>query len=120
MKNLTILIVAAAFITGSVAVAHADGVADPRSLTVHYADLDPASIAGAAVLYRRLESAARSVCRDLEPGKELARGPAYAECLRNALGNAVVNVDFPAVTAYAEAHGMPAGRSTFKVAENNR
>ncbi len=118
MKSLTILVVAAAFATGSVAVARADAYAEPRSVTVRFADLDPAKFEGASILYHRLTIAARSVCQDLEPNRELARRATYADCLRTALSNAVAKLDLPAVTAVAEAHGLSTAAATIKVAYN--
>jgi len=116
MKNLNILVAAATFATCSVTIAQADVAFEPRSVTVRFADLDTASTQGAAVLYRRLKTAAESVCRDLEPGKELARMRAYANCMQTALSNAVVKVDRPAVTAYAVAHGVPMADSKIRIA----
>jgi UrcA family protein len=116
MKNSIILAAVAALITCSVTIARADS--DPRSVTVRFADLDTANTPGAAALYRRLKNAAASVCRDLEPGMELSRVPAYANCMHTALSNAIVKVDRPAVTAYAAAHGVPTGDTTIRVAGN--
>jgi len=117
MKNLNILVAAATFATCSVTIAQADGAFEPRSVTVRFADLDTASAQGAAVLYRRLRSAAESVCRDLE-GQELARKLVYANCIQTALSNAIVKVDRPAVTTYAVAHGVPVGDSKIRIAGN--
>jgi UrcA family protein len=120
MKNSIILVAVAAFVTCSVSLAKADSDSsfEPRSVTVKFADLDTASTQGAAALYRRLRSASASVCRNLEPGKDLARVWAYSECLRMALSNAIVKVNRPAVTAYASAHGMPKGDSSIRIADN--
>jgi UrcA family protein len=117
MKNSIILVAVAAFITCSVTIARADSAFEPRSVTVRFADLDTANTQGAAALYRRLKSAAQSVCRDLDPGKELARVRPYADCMHAALSNAIVKVDRPAVTAYAAAHGVPTGDSTIRIAD---
>jgi UrcA family protein len=115
MKNLTILAVAAAFVTCSITVAQADSF-EPRSVTVRFADLDTANAQGAAALYQRLKNAAGSVCRDLEPGRELARVRPYTACIHMALSNAIVKVNRPTVTAYAAAHGMPTEDSTIRIA----
>lgn len=118
MKNLNILVAAATIAICGATIAQADGAFVPRSVTVRFADLDTASAQGAAVLYRRLQSAAESVCRDLEPGQELARRRVYANCIQTALGNAIVKVDRPAVTTYAVAHGVPVGDSKIRMAGN--
>src|SRR5580692_2044819 len=118
MKNSIILVAVAAFVTCSVSLAKADSTFEPRSVTVQFADLDTAGTPGAAALYRRLKSASASVCRNLEPGKDLARVRAYNDCLRTALSNAIVKVNRPAVTLYAAAHGMPTGDSSIRIADN--
>jgi UrcA family protein len=118
MKNLTTLVAVAAFVTCSVSIAKADSAFEPRSVTVQFADLDITNTQGAAALYRRLRIAAASVCRGLEPGKQLARVWAYNGCLHTALSNAIVKVNRPTVTAYAAAHGMPTGDSPIRIADN--
>jgi len=118
MKNSITLVAVAAFIACSVSIARADAGSEPRSVTVRFADLDTTNTQGAAALYRRLKSAAASVCQDLEPGKELARVAKYHDCMHTALSNAIVNVDRPAVTAYAAAHGALAGNSSIRIAVN--
>jgi UrcA family protein len=79
---------------------------DQRSETVHFADLDTSRAQGAATLYQRIRSAASRVCHDLEPSRMLTLTQPYASCLRTAIGNAVAEVNRPAVTAYASAHGI--------------
>lgn len=63
-------------------------------------------------------TAAASVCRDLEPGRQVALMEPYANCVRQAIGNAVVKIDRPTVTAYAAARGVLAGDTTIKIARN--
>jgi UrcA family protein len=117
MKNSIIRVAVAAFITCGVTIARADTF-EPRSVTVRFADLDTANTEGAATLYRRLKTAAVSVCRDLEPGRELARVRVYSYCIHTALSNAIVTIDRPAVTAYAAAHGLRTDESSIRVAGN--
>ena len=113
-----IILAAVAFITCGTTIAQADSAFEPRSVTVRFADIDSTSPQGAEALYRRLRSAATSVCRDLEPGKELARVGVYVNCIQAALGTAIVKVDRPPLTAYAAAHGVPAGDSVITIADN--
>jgi UrcA family protein len=89
-------------------------------MTVRFADLDATSAAGASVLYQRIKNAAASVCRDLEPGRQVALMEPYANCLHQAIGNAVAKVDRPAVTAYAVAHGDLPANANPRIARNNR
>ncbi len=117
MKNSIILVAVATLITCSVTVAQADTF-EPRSVVVKYADLDTSNAQGAATLYWRLHSAAKRVCEDLDPGRELARVPLYASCIHTALSTAIVKINRPAVTAYAAAHGLPTGDSSIRVADN--
>ncbi len=85
--------------------AHVDAASGARMETVRYDDLDITQSSGAATLYRRLKGAARNVCRDFAPGRQLERVPAYQKCVRTALANAIVAVDRPVVTRYAREHG---------------
>lgn len=118
MKSQTILVAVAAILAGTVTVARADAAFEPRSVTVRFADLDTTSAQGAAVLYRRLKSAAENVCHDLQPGRQLARMRPYADCTHQALSGAIVKLALPAVTAYAESRGVPSGESTIRIAAN--
>ena len=70
------------------------------------------------MLYRRLKSAAESVCKDLEPGLRLEMKERYDSCIHLALGNAIVSLDRPAVTAYAAARGFFPGEASMKIASN--
>ena len=72
------------------------------SMVVNFADLDLSHSEGAAVLYQRLKSAAKSVCAPLE-GRELARQMNLKACVQGAVSTAVAKVDRPALTAYYEA-----------------
>ena len=79
---------------------------DQRSETVHFADLDTSNAQGAATLYQRIRSAAVRVCHELEPFRDLTMMQPYWSCLSTAIANAVAEVNRPALTAYAAAHGM--------------
>jgi len=123
MKNLTTttLVAVATLSVCSFTTARADTafVFEPRSATVRFADLDTTTAQGAAVLYKRIKSAAESVCQDLEPGLlRLALKEQYASCIHLALGNAIVKIDRPAVTAYAAAHGFAPGEAAMRIASN--
>ena len=66
---------------------------------VHFADLDLTRSQGAAVLYQRLEGAARTVCASLD-ARDLASQMRFKGCVETAIGTAVAKVDRPALTAY--------------------
>ena len=113
-----IILTAVAFITCGATIAQADSAFEPRSVTVRFADIDTTNPQGAAALYRRLKSAAASVCQDLEPGRDLARARVYINCTQTALSTAIVKVDRPALTVYAAAHGVPTTDSAMRIADN--
>jgi UrcA family protein len=120
MKNLTTMIAVASFALSIGTIAHADSAYQVRSETVKYADIDTASDPGAAALFHRLTIAAKSVCRDLEPGRLLVLMSAYDNCIQKALGSAVADVDRPAVSAYAASRGVVAAESgSIKIARSN-
>ena len=118
MKNLTTLVAVATFGVCNFTIAQADTAFEPRSATVRFADLDTTTAQGAAALYKRIKSAAESVCKDLEPGRQLLLMQRYASCIHLALGNAIVKIDRPAVTAYAAAHGFAPGEAAMRIASN--
>ena len=60
--------------------------AEVRTTTVHYADLDVHSAQGRAVLDRRVEGAARSVCTSADSG--LAARIEEGRCVRHAIATA--------------------------------
>jgi UrcA family protein len=120
MKNLTTMIAVASFVLSFGTIAHADSTSDLRSETVKYADLNTTNVQGAAELYHRLTNAAKTVCRDLEPGRLLGMKGPYDNCVHQALSNAVADVDRPAVTAYAADRGVvPAQPSSINIARSN-
>jgi len=116
MKNLPTLFALTALAGGALAItglsttARADSTLAPPSLKVFYGDLDINNVHGAAVLYRRIRFAAESVCLDRGRSRQLAMMSRYSSCVRSAIGNAVQQVNRPAVTEYAASRGViPAG-----------
>jgi len=108
MKNLTVLIAAAVAVC-SLTSARAGEAFEVHAVPVRFAELDTASVAGATELYRRIEFAAKSSCRELEPGQVLSLVQPYAACLHSAIVAAVLKVNRPSVTACAVARGtLPA------------
>ena len=104
MNKLT-AVFAAATIAGLFCVnADAGTLSDVPSEPVRYRNLQGANDHDVAVLYRRIDAAAGKVCgQRLEPGS-LVVAPTWQRCVRNALRNAVAEINAPAVTAYAAAH----------------
>jgi len=66
--------------------------------TVKYADLDISQMAGAQVLYRRIELAALQVCPfgDL---RNFSARPAHDSCVKQAIDNAVKGVNSPMLSS---------------------
>jgi UrcA family protein len=119
MKCLPALIAVTTFAACSLPIARADTAFEPRAVTVRFADLDTTNAHGAAVLYQRIKNAAKIVCQELGSDRQLARMSLYANCVSKAIGNAVVRVDRPAVTAYAAARGALPRDAAIKIAGNN-
>ena len=67
-------------------------------VAVTFADLDLASDAGAALLLRRIEAAARQVCGDPRELQPVARSMRVQQCNAQAIERAVTKVGAPKVT----------------------
>lgn len=83
---------------------HADDLSEPRHITVTYSDLNLKTAAGAQTLYRRINTAALSVCHDLET-KVLSGRSYWNQCMNQAISHAVLDVDAPMLTAYYTKEG---------------
>jgi UrcA family protein len=118
MKNLTLYVAVALIATSSFSIVRADTSGDARSETVRFADLNIDSSSGAEILYRRLNIAANSVCRELEPGRSLALVAPHRACIHSALSRALADVGNPTVLAYAAAHGTTAAHVTVRIAQS--
>ena len=116
MKSLKALIPATALATlYSCAPVWADTLQEPRSVTVHFEDLNINNARGAAVLYQRIRYAAQDVCGNLPQQRSLAIASRYATCVREAIAGAVARVNRPAVTEYAVARGIVPAQAPIKV-----
>lgn len=96
----TCFILLASFTGVAFGAMHSD---NPPQRTVSYADLDLTHEAGAQTLLVRIKSAARAVC---EPPQslELTYATLYRQCVGDAIGRAVADVNAPALAqVYREA-----------------
>jgi UrcA family protein len=118
MKKLLILVAVTTSTMCGLTIAHADTFLEPRTVTVRFADLNTANVEGAARLYRRLNFAAKTVCQDLDSGRDMFLVNLHADCVRQALSNAIAKVDRPALTAYAADRGIHLGAINMKIADN--
>jgi UrcA family protein len=118
MKNLTQIVALTLIAASSFNIAHADTFGGPRSQTVRFADLDINNSPGAEILYRRLNTAAGNVCRELQPDRSLAMASLYRACVHAALSKALADVGNPAVLAYASAHGTAVSHMTVRIAQS--
>ena len=78
--------------------------ADAPALQVKVGDLDLTHPAGVAILYKRLQFAAQQVCGpSVVTGSRIDSSPQKA-CVKDAVENAVRQIDRPALTAYHRSH----------------
>ena len=83
---------------GFVTLSSADEGTSPPQVIVKFADLDASTSQGAAALYRRIHSAAVDVCSRIYD-RELAYRLHKDVCLQAAIGDAVIKVNRPALSA---------------------
>jgi UrcA family protein len=98
MNRITTIILTSALAAGA-QIAHAADPTDLRHVKVLFSDLNLTSIDGATTLYRRLQSAAESVCAEhgTRDVKSVFRVKA---CESAAMSAAVAEINQPALTAY--------------------
>ena len=97
-RNFTLAAVAAVCLAAVTVGAHADeAVSGVPARTVHYADLNLNTQAGAATLYNRIRNAAQQVCGDVG-SRELARAMAAKACVNRAIFASVQSVNNPKLT----------------------
>ena len=73
---------------------------DTASVTVHYADLNLNSEAGAKVMLRRIRNAAEEICgSELSMVEQWSLGRAYPACATPIVDRAVTQLNSPFVTA---------------------
>jgi UrcA family protein len=79
---------------------------EPHRQVVKFGDLDLNRPAGAQSLYRRIVSAASTVCVDLE-SRELSKQLLHKKCEEEAISGAVLGVNQPLLSAYytSQHHG---------------
>jgi UrcA family protein len=96
-RSLSVLAAMAVFAAASHP-AHAAEQDDSRKVVVDYGDLNLSRNTGVKVLYRRLRTAATTVCASLD-GRKLAQRAIWQQCYSQALSAAVVEVNEPALSA---------------------
>jgi UrcA family protein len=73
---------------------------DLPHVTVKFGDLNLSNPEGATALYRRINAAAREVCKAYDIGRGRFALPGSADpCVRKAIAEAVTKVDHPALLA---------------------
>jgi UrcA family protein len=75
------------------------------SRTVGYADLNISQMAGAKVLYRRIEAAARQVC-PIGDARNLSAQQTRGACVKQAVDDAVKGVNSPMLSSLHAGHGL--------------
>jgi UrcA family protein len=103
MNRITTIILTSAVAVGA-QMAHAADPTDAslRHVKVLYSDLNLTSIDGATTLYRRLQSAAESVCAE-HGTKDLGSVFRVKTCVSAAVSAAVTDINQPTLTAYYRA-----------------
>ena len=108
-KNLNKLIATALVGLVGACVATQSAFADTTDIptaTVKFADLDVSHPAGAALLYSRIQNAAKGVCSPFEGLSAQASARMHA-CIDHAVARAVASVDKPVLTQlYASKQGI--------------
>jgi UrcA family protein len=79
---------------------YADSVEQRPTVAVRYGDLNLDTRAGVDTLLRRIQVAAREVCKGYEPQGTFAPSAAHHSCMSTAISGAVRSVGSPALTAY--------------------
>jgi UrcA family protein len=88
-------------------VSNADDDTAPPQVIVKFADLDVSTSKGAAALYGRIHSAAVDVCSRMYVMEQAYKWHKYA-CLQKVIGDAVIKVNRPALSAvFASKFGVP-------------
>jgi UrcA family protein len=86
---------------------HADDDTAPPQVIVKFGDLDVSTSQGAAALYRRIHGAAVNVCSRMYVD-ELAHKWHENACLQKVIGDAVIKVNRPALSAvFASKYDAP-------------
>lgn len=73
---------------------------ETRTYVVRFADLDLSHEAGVKALYRRIRSAADSVCAPLGDARLLARQAQWRTCRDRAIADAVARIDQPMLSQH--------------------
>jgi UrcA family protein len=95
-------VLALSFATAS----HADDDTTPPQVTVKFGDLEVSTPQGAAALYRRINSAAIDVCSRMYVIEQAYKWHKDA-CLQKVIGDAVIKVNRPALSAvFASKYGV--------------
>jgi len=101
-KTLRGLCLAATALVALVGAAQADETYGVHKVTVHYADLNLNTEAGAETLYHRIGGAARFVCGD--EGRSLTEQHQWQQCYHDSVDHAVDTVHSPLLTSLNKGH----------------
>jgi UrcA family protein len=123
MKIFALVAATVASSISMISAAHAATLEVTPSISIQYSDLDLSRVEGNASLYRRVQIAAKAVCRDLDPGDRSNRAmqrylkTERAACLDHAIKAAVAQVNRQSFTDFATAK-LDASGGTMKLASN--
>jgi UrcA family protein len=88
---------------GFATVSSAEDASAPPQVTVKFGDLEVSTSRGAAALYGRVERAAENVCTRMYVTQVAYKWAKYT-CLPKVIGDAVIKVDSPALSAVFASH----------------
>jgi UrcA family protein len=98
LRTLVAGVILSALALSFATVSHADDGTAPPQVIVKFADLDVSTSQGAAALYGRIHGAAVDVCSRMYIDEQEYKWHKYA-CLQKVIGDAVIKVNRPALSA---------------------
>ena len=104
IRNVMTAAIVGTLISGYALSAGAADATQVRSITVKFGDLNLTNPEGAAALYARIRSAARTVCSP----SEYPFGTEYAACVHKSIADAVTKVNRMELFAVYNQHNRPA------------
>jgi UrcA family protein len=119
MKTINLITSALLLSASILSVAQAAAPSDAATAVVKFGELDVNSTAGKQELYLRLNQAARTVCRSLDPSESGAKylpASRYKACIEQAVSGATAKIDRPDFSAYVASRMPKATGSVIQLA----
>jgi UrcA family protein len=107
IRNVLSAAIVGTLVSGYALSAGAADATEARSTTVKFGDLNVSSPEGAAALYARIRSAAKTVCSPIE-ATDFPFRTAFEVCVHKAIADAVTKVNRMELYAVYNQHNRPA------------